>query len=373
MRICYISHADSYHTTKWAKYFASRGHEVHIISLRNCESSTFSDLPDVIIHTPLTNKKLSFLPLDKFLDKARYLTAIRSVKSLVRVIEPDIVHAHRASSNGLICALSCKHPYFLSIWGEDIFSFPKRSPLHRAATRFSLRSCTWLLSTSVAMATEAGKYTNKAIEITPFGVNMDLFNPSKRVEHDPSCFVVGTVKALEPRYGIATLLEACSLFRERHPEVLLEIRIAGRGSQEQNLRLLASELGLSDNVVWLGFISQEQASVEWANFDVGVVPSESESFGVSAVECQASGTPLIITEIPGLMEACQGGRTALVVPRQDCKFLADTLDKLYEDSGLREDMGARGRAYVEEAYDIDRCFAYVERLYEGSQKAGQVF
>ena len=75
-----------------------------------------------------------------------------------------------------------------------------------------------------------------------------------------------------------------------------------------------------DSIVkWLGFISQEDAAKEWANMDIGIIPSvsDSESFGVSAVECQACGVPVIISDIPGLEESTCPGKSSLVVPRGD--------------------------------------------------------
>lgn len=364
MRICYISHADSYHTIKWARQFDARGHDVHVVSLRDYNPSDYAG-SEVKVHRVFdcANEGAGA--------KLRYLSAIPKVREMIEAIGPDVVHAHRAPSNGLVCAAACNRPYYLSIWGEDIFNFPRKTPLHRRLIEYSLNSCTWLLSTSKAMAQEARRYTDKRMEITPFGVDMDLFRPSRR-DTDGSAFVVGTVKALEPRYGISSLLKACAIFREKHPGVSLELRIAGRGSQEEELKAQASALGLGDCVKWLGFIPQEKVALEWAGFDAGVVASESESesFGVSAVECQACGTPLVITDIPGLMEACNGGRTATVVPRGDASRLAEALAELYESPERRMAMGVSGREYVEREYEINRCFDRVEKLYKANCNDG---
>ena len=84
----------------------------------------------------------------------------------------------------------------------------------------------------------------------------------------------------------------------------MQLRIAGKGPQENEYKALAKELGIENITNWLGFIPQEQAALAWACMDCGILPSESESesFGVSAVEAQACCTPVIISDIPGLME-----------------------------------------------------------------------
>ncbi len=105
------------------------------------------------------------------------------------------------------------------------------------------------------------------------------------------------------------------------------MRIAGKGPQEESYHKLASELRIDDITYWLGFISQEEAASEWANMDVAIIPStlESESFGVSAVEAQACGTAVIISDIPGLMEATRPGETSLVVHRNAPNEIASAI------------------------------------------------
>lgn len=359
-RILYLSNCNNYHTYKWSAFFAEAGYDVHVASLEAPKGGGVDELDGVTVHF-LSNGGRRF---GADLQKLGYFGTVRQLKALIANIDPDIVHAHYASSYGTICALACDRPYYLSVWGSDVYEFPQKSFVHRMLIRRSLAKATWVMSTSEAMAEETRKYTDKEIAITPFGVNMRLFNPAKAVPHEG--IVVGTVKALESKYGIDTLLRACHEVHERRPDLGLRVRIAGKGTKEEELRALAKELGMESYVEWLGFIPQERAACEWASLDVALVPSESESesFGVSAVEAQASGTALIISDIPGLMEACDGGKTAVVVPRCDCKALADAIEELADDPDRRSAMGTTGRAYVAEAYEYEDCFKRVERIYE---------
>lgn len=107
-----------------------------------------------------------------------------------------------------------------------------------------------------------------------------------------------------------------------------------------------------------GFISQENAAKEWANMDLAIVPStlESESFGVSAVEAEACGTPVIISDIPGLMEATLPGVTSVVIPRRNEEALANAIVKLYNDSEERLTLGVEGRKFACSTYELNKCF-----------------
>lgn len=95
--------------------------------------------------------------------------------------------------------------------------------------------------------------------------------------------------------------------------------------------------------------------------DCGIIPSE--SFGVSAVEAQACCTPVIISDIPGLMEATMPGKTSVVVPRKSPQELAEAMYELYADWEKRRELGAYGRRFVCETYEINSCFEKIEKLY----------
>ena len=355
MKICFIGEAVSGHMAKWCSWFLSRGHLVDVISFERGE------IPGARVHIIDTGID----PDGSDLGKLKYLLQGRKIRKLVEEIEPDIVNVHYATSYGTAAALGGVRGHVLSVWGSDVYDFPRKSFLHRIMLSYALDHAKVIFSTSEAMAEETRKYTQRPMEVTPFGVDMNLFHPGKRTRprRDPSAFVIGTVKGLSDKYGIADLLRAAAIVRQK-TRIPLQVRIAGRGPKEAEYKALAQELGISDRVTWLGFIPQEQAAREWADMDAAVIPStlESESFGVSAVEAQACGTPVIVTEIPGLLESTDPGRSSLTVPVNSPEAIAEKIGWLYE-SGRGEEFGRNGRAYVEERYEINRCFERIEGLF----------
>ena len=355
MKICFLAPANSAHIEKWSGYFVSQGHEVHIISF------TPGEIPGTTVH--LIDCGAAGDSSDA--KKLRYLLKAGAVRKLVREIHPDIINAHYATSYGTVAALAGLKNYIVSVWGADIYDFPNKSPLHKALLKFCLARAPHLFSTSRAMADEAAKYTGKPFDITPFGVNMELFCPDRRdrTDHD---FVIGTVKALSYKYGIDYLVKASAILLKENPDMPLRLRIAGKGPEAEAFKRLAEDCGIADRVAWLGFISQEQAAKEWANMDLAVVYStlNSESFGVSAVEAQACGCPTIIADVPGLMEATWPGVTSVVVPRKDERALADAIFALYSDAEKRKELGMRGRQFVLDNYEYRLCFKKIEQLFQ---------
>ena len=340
-RILYIAASCSVHTQKWCQWFASRGHDVHVATFDSDE------IPGVTVHHMRQSSRVGASDPRKI----AYLSRAAELRRIVVGLRPDIVHAHYASSYGALAALAVVQPYYLSVWGSDVYEFPRRSPLHRALLKYALRRATWLMSTSQAMADETSQYTDKTLDITPFGVDTEVFRPLQQCGSPSGTFTVGTVKALSPKYGISTLLKGCAIALQSRPDMPLRIRIAGKGPQEQELKELAVELGIASRVEWLGFVDASRVPAIWQSLDVALIPSEAESFGVAAVEAQACGVPVIISDIPGLMEAaCPEAR--LVVNCGDAAAVGRALVNLYDHPERRQSMGKMGCQFVSDRFAL---------------------
>ena len=226
MKICFLAPANNYHTIKWCNWFSSRGHEVSVISFVNGE------IKGTKIYWINSGAETNASDVKKL----KYLLQAGKVRKIIKLINPDIVNAHYATSYGTVAALAGLRGYILSVWGTDVYDFPNKSILHKLLFKYSLFRATYIFSTSKSMATEINKYTKKKIEITPFGVDMDLFNPDKRRfardSDENKEFVVGTVKALKAKYGIEEILRAVAIVKNTHPEINIKLRIAGKGEDE---------------------------------------------------------------------------------------------------------------------------------------------
>jgi glycosyltransferase involved in cell wall biosynthesis len=352
MKICFLADANSVHTKKWCNYFLSLGHELHVISLNK------GDIEGATVY--LFNKTDE---KGGILSKLSYLTQFVKVKKLIRKIQPDILHAHYATSYGLLGVLSNYHPLIISVWGSDIYEFPRYGKIFAKLLSYNLKKADLLMSTSHAMSIEAAKYTDKHFVITPFGINTDVFKPIDTV--DKSCFTIGTIKSLEQVYGLEYLIRAFAKFIENNPDSNACLRIGGRGSLEQELKELAVELNIQDKVKFLGFIAgEEKVAQEYSKFDIAIFPSLQESFGVAAIEAMACGVPVIVSDTGGLPEVTDNGQCGVVVPPTDVDALYNAIEKLYKDAELREKLSAKGREFVCKNYDSSSNFSNILSAYE---------
>lgn len=351
-RIIFLAPSSNYHTKKWCSYFYSQGYEVHVISL------TPEKIPNIQVHYLLQSNNSN----DNEFRKLKYLTTLTKLNGLIRKIKPDIVSVHYATSYGLLAALSNIKKYSLSVWGTDVYAFPRKSVIHKQIIKFCLKKASVLLSTSHAMAKECKHYTNRSFYITPFGVDIDVFHPGKKEKESSEKFIISTLKSLSPEYGIDVLLKAVKDIRDFHPYIPIQVNVAGKGPSEDILKRMSKDLELEGCINWLGFISQDEIAETLRNSDIAVIPSYRESFGVSAVEAQACGIPVVITDVEGLKEATSPGETSIVVNTGDYKGLSKAIVQLYENESIRKKMGESARKIVCEKFEYQKCFRNIEEI-----------
>ena len=334
-----------------------RKHEVHLVSFQKAEEL------DVTFHPLKRSLALQISPSAPAYRKIGYLCDLRAVKRIVRQIDPDILHAHWATSYGLMGAFSGCHPFVLSTWGSDVFDFPQKSFLHRKTLQYIMNRSDYVTATSRMLAEETRKYLSpeRTVRTIPFGVDIHRFSLKSR--RTGQIFTVGIVKKLEKKYGVDFLIKAFStLFQIDRQARLL---IVGDGSEESALRRLCRSLDVEDNVSFVGFIANERVPDYMNQMDVFVVPSvmSSETFGVAAVEAAASGLPVIASNIGGLPEVVLDGETGFLVPPRDPEAIAEKMIQLWKDEKLRVQMGRAARRFVEQNYIWEENAIEMERLY----------
>ncbi|MFC1502487.1 glycosyltransferase [bacterium] len=358
MKICFLADAKSIHVKKWVSYFVERNHEVHIISFRK------ASVPGAVLHCLPTPFALRTMRNLSPFGKLGYLFYLKKARAIVRELSPDILHAHWATSYGLMGACSGYHPYILSTWGRDIFDFPRQSPLHKKLLKYIIRKADLITATSRMLTDETKKYVvgEKPVYTIPFGVDLTLFKskPKKKKNN----IIIGIVKSLEKKYGIEYLIKAFPLVLKAHQNTLL--LIIGEGSLKRRLMRLCRRLKIEERVVFTGFIENHRIPGFINKMDIFIIPSisDSETFGVAAVEAAACQLPVIASDIGGLPEVINHDKTGFLVPPRNPQSIADRVIQLITDTKLRQRMGKDARRRVREDYDWSQNSRQMEKLYQ---------
>jgi len=346
MKLLFIAPANSVHTLKWINYFKNE-HEVMLVS--------FYDSP------PIEGVELRYLSVK---NKNLAIFKTSHVKRLLNEFKPDILHAHFASSCGLVAAISGFHPYILSVWGDDILVFPHKSPIHNWAVKYAIDSADYITATS-HMLTESTRQligSEKEIDVIPFGVDLRKYRYNQRQTRD--YIHIGTVRGLTPKYGLEYLIKAVA---KLHKEDLnIKLTIVGDGPIRDALEALSNNLGLSQIAAFTGSVSNDQVPVYLHDFDIFVMPSvgQGETFGVAAVEAMATGLPVVGSRVGGLPEVIDDQKTGLLVEPANVSALAEALKTYARSADLRHTHGLAGRKKVENEYDWQQNAGLMNNLYK---------
>jgi len=351
LRLLLLADLDISHTQKWAIALSHQGFQVMVIGLNPASTTWYRDIKGVQIKCLDISRAITMRGSGTFNKLVFYLRTLPKLKKLIRSFRPDILHAHYATSYGFLASVSGFHPWICSLWGTDVYSFPKKSFLNKYFFMFVLSRADKVCATSSAMVREARKYINREIFVTPFGINCEKFFPAEKRENcDNQPITVGTIKSLEPNYRIDILIRSIALILKRHPGLPLKLLIVGGGSQESELKSLAEQEGLGQHTIFTGYVPHEKVATYHRMLSVYVAVSESESFGVAVLEASACGVPVVVSNVGGLPEVVRDGETGFIVPSGDVEATISAIEKLVMNPSLRNHMGASGRSWVLDRY-----------------------
>ena len=206
-------------------------------------------------------------------------------------------------------------------------------------------------------------YDGTPVTTIPFGVDTELFSPSKE-KSTKSKICIGIVKALEDKYGIEYLIRAFKIVVESGYES--NLLIVGEGSLRKNLEALTDSLNLSNSVKFIGKIDNNEVVEYLHMIDIFIVPSisSSESFGVASVEASSCSIPVIASNIGGLPEVVVDGETGYLVPPCNDTAITEKIIKLIEEPELRIKLGANGRKFILDNYEWNICASKMEKIYD---------
>lgn len=170
---------------------------------------------------------------------------------------------------------------------------------------------------------------------------------------------VGISGSLRPVKNHELFLKAA----ERVLKVLPKVRfvITGDGPERERLKKICSELDISNEVIFTGFVDDLYSIIEI--FDIFVLTSLSEGQPVVILEAMALGKPVIATAVGGIPEVIKNGRTGILVPSNDDKTLSLVIIDLLQDEEKRKKIATAGQKMVEKNYNISKVVEQVENLY----------
>jgi glycosyltransferase involved in cell wall biosynthesis len=244
-----------------------------------------------------------------------------------------------------------------------------RSPLERMCDRALLGWCDAMVVPSEAVRAHElaqGSIDPRRLCVIPNGVDSELFHASisrerarKELGLPPEGYLVGYLGRLEePTKGVGVLLNAYKFLQSHAPRTMLII--GGCGPSEGMLRKMADHIRLGDTTRFIGPI--EDPSVFLRGIDVLAVPSLREGCPNVVLEAMACGVPFVASDIDGVREIVDHGRTGWLVPSADPRALAEGILRLLEDRDLAHRLTTRAVEWVRKERPMEETARAYGRL-----------
>jgi len=292
--------------------------------------------------------------------------AFRKLIRYLRRERVDVLHAHMFGSNvwGTLLGRLCRVPVIVA--HEQTWSY-EANPVRRELDRHLIgRGASAFVAVSRADADRMvtiEKIPREKIVTIPNAYIPRSPGPAGDLRAelgvDPGAPLIVTGAILRPQKALSVLIDAFALVAQRLPSV--HLAIAGMGPCEAELQERAIEVGAADRIHFLGLRTDMDAILDAG--DLAAMSSDFEGTPLFALECMAHRTPLVSTDVGGIRDILDDGKSVLLAPRRDPRALSERLDRALLDAGLRESLADAAHDRLSEL-TIERIVVRFESLYD---------
>jgi glycosyltransferase involved in cell wall biosynthesis len=300
---------------------------------------------------------IEVIPLKKLGHQFNW-TIVRDIYKLIKTRDVKIVRTHQYHANlyGRLAAWLAKVPCIVASV-HNVYTQDKK--LHRRIiNRFLSGFTDRVVAVSETVKRDIVKYDGlRADKVTVIYNGIDaqrFFNISgnsmrANLRIPPEAPVIGTVGRLTIQKGQKYLLDAVAMLREKFPQILL--LIVGDGPIRDELGSRIKALGIDKNAILLG--TRRDIPQLLSAMDIFVLPSLWEGLGTSLIEAMAAGKAVIATDIAPFREIINSQKVGILVPVEDSKAVASSIELLFNNKTLAETFGRSAKERVFSHFTVD--------------------
>lgn len=275
------------------------------------------------------------------------------------------LHNHFSDATGSVAMIAAEIadiPYSIAVHGPGELFEPRRWRLDlKVAKSAFITTISYFARSQVMLFSDVEHWDR--IGIVHCGVDPALYDMREdAVEKDSTDMLF--VGRLAPEKGVRLLFEAVARAVAAVPN--LRLILVGDGPDRAMLETLASEKGISDHVVFTGYLSQQDVAAELLKADIFALPSFAEGVPVSLMEAMAARIPVVAPRVAGVQELVDDGVSGFCVPPGDVDSYIARIETLATDADLRQRMGEAGRTKVMAEFASDAEAAWLKTWIVGS-------
>ena len=202
----------------------------------------------------------------------------------------------------------------------------------------------------------AERIPSRKVAVVPNGLDVQPFQPRRRAARLRKVIVVANLRREK---GHDVLIDAAPAILHRFPDARFEL--VGGGIEQAALTARAAERGVLGAFSFAGHC--EDVANRLADADIFVLPTRSDASPNAVVEAMAAGLPIVVSDVDGVSELIEDGRSGLLVPPDSPRALAQTLCQLMADPSAASRLGAAARQRALARHSFERMVAAFEGVY----------
>jgi glycosyltransferase involved in cell wall biosynthesis len=302
------------------------------------------------------------------------LRLVWSLKQVIRTFKPDLIQTGPVQRAAFLTALAGFHPLVTMSWGYDLLVDVNRNRAWEWATRYTLKRSDALVcdcDTIRNLAIEYGMAPERIVSF-PWGANIQKYTPAEvkwrspireRLGWGDDIFVILSTRSWSEIYGVDNLAEAFVQAARVRPE--MRLLMLGNGPLAPKIRGIFSRGRVDGHVHFPGQIPQERLPDYYRAADLYVSTSHSDGTSISLLEALASGTPVLLTDIPGNQEWIESpGEIGWLFRDGDVGSLLEGILYALDHRSQLDDMGRAARRTAESRGDWLKNFPRLFEAYE---------
>lgn len=293
------------------------------------------------------------------------LSLVFALRKLIRKYEPDIVYAH-SSKAGAVARMADIGIKNICIYNPHGWAFNMRTSTARKQRAYALieriaapfcRKIICISESEKKAALEKKICKKDKLQVIYNGVDIEEYKnaPHGAIKRSDlnipeDAFIIGTVGRLTPQKAPDVFIKAAKEIKASIPEAYFII--VGNGGMEEGVRDYAKKNGLEDSLLITGWVDEPLQYVEL--FDVALLLSRWEGFGLALPEYMMVGKPIIATSVDAIPEIVEDGENGLLIDVDDIEGIRSSVKKLYEDKELQESLVKAGRQIMNKRFNAKR-------------------
>lgn len=285
----------------------------------------------------------------------------KQIKEIIQREKPDVINTHTPvpfiSDVTARIAYKLKIPFVLTYHNDlskdNLFLDLICKLYYRFLGNKSLDLSNKIIATSKYYAKNSPylKKRSKKIKIVSPGINLSQIESFKKIKNQ--ILFVGQLDKTHAHKGLNYLIDSMNIVKNEIKDV--KLFIIGKGDNLKHYKEYINQLGLQNNIILTGFVSDKELNNYYTNSEVIVLSTSnnSEGFGMTLIEGMAHKCVSIGTKVGGIPYVIDDGKNGLLVPPKDPKALADAIIKILNNAKLAEQMGENGYKKVKENFTWD--------------------